>query len=524
MAMNRRQMMGLALLVSALLALAWPTSAQERKQPGAAKRPSRASTWVAIKGGSFLMGSNAELDEKPVRRVTVQAFEITRSEVTNAQYKRCLRAGACRAPEWAEEENDRNLKTGKDFHYKGFTGSKQPVVGVTHRDALKFCRWAGGQLPTEAEWEFAARSGGKQRRYPWGDQAPTCARAVMKHGGDGCGKKRTWAVCSRAAGNTSQGLCDMAGNVSEFVMDCSPGSYVKAPTDGSAWTRGACSSRRLRGGAWSSISTTLRATARDGLSRGNRGRDVGFRCTRSTVGKAGIRWVPIPGGTFKMGSIKGRPDERPVHQVKVGSFFMTKSEITVAQYRACNRAGICSLPKTVSYNNWSKKGRDRHPINGVDWKQARAFCAWAEGRLPSEAEWEYAARSGGKDRQFPWGDEQGTCARAVTDEPGTQGPSGETDGCGEDRTWPVCSKPAGNTSQGLCDMAGNVWEWVEDCWHRDYTGAPTDGKAWNTGCHSHYRINRGGSWNYPAKNMRATRRDHNSATLKSSDVGFRCAK
>ena len=111
-------------------------------------------------------------------------------------------------------------------------------------------------------------------------------------------------------------------------------------------------------------------------------------------------------------------------------------------------------------------------MNCLDWQQAVDFCAWAGGRLPSEAEWEYAARSGGPSSsyKYPWGNDAATCTYAVMDDGGY--------GCGTGRTWSVCSKPAGNTSQGLCDMSGNVWEWVEDWYHGDYTGAPTDGSAW----------------------------------------------
>ena len=255
-----------------------PSAAQEKCAPRPAPRTSR---WVSIPGGSFKMGSSAASDEKPVRQISVQPFDLTRTEVTTAQYKQCVLDGACRAAEWAEADNERNLTTGKDGHYKGFAGKHQPVVGVSFRDARKFCRWARGRLPSEAEWEYAARSGGKAQAYPWGNQAATCARAVMKHGGDGCGRKRTWPVCSKKAGNTAQGLCDMGGNVSEYVQDCSPGSYHEAPKDGTAWTSGSCASRRLRGGSWTQDAQTLRVASRDGYSRGNRGRDVGFRCARS---------------------------------------------------------------------------------------------------------------------------------------------------------------------------------------------------------------------------------------------------
>jgi formylglycine-generating enzyme required for sulfatase activity len=146
----------------------------------------------------------------------------------------------------------------------------------------------------------------------------------------------------------------------------------------------------------------------------------------------------------------------------------------------------------------------------VDWNQAKTFSAWVGGRLPSEAEWEYAARSAGKDRKYPWGDEDATCERAVIS------------GCGS-ATAPVCSKPAGNTQQGLCDMAGNAWEWVQDWYHGSYNGAPTDGSAWESPTGS-YRVGRGGSWNYPADIARSAYRGSLVPGFRNYYLGFRPAR
>lgn len=152
-----------------------------------------------------------------------------------------------------------------------------------------------------------------------------------------------------------------------------------------------------------------------------------------------------------------------------------QGDAAVAQYRGCVDAGACTAPEEGDLNNWGRSARDCHPINGVTWEQARAFCRWAGGRLPSEAEWEYAARSGGRAQTYPWGDEEPTCARSVMFDRGR--PAGERHARGRDSTWPVCSKPLGSTLQGLCDMAGNVWEWVEDVYVPSYDGAPRDGSA-----------------------------------------------
>jgi iron(II)-dependent oxidoreductase len=217
-----------------------------------------------------------------------------------------------------------------------------------------------------------------------------------------------------------------------------------------------------------------------------------------------------------MGSNDGGKDERPVHGVTVTGFRMMKTEATVGQYRACVQAGACSTTELTKWDtcNWGQSGREDHPMNCIDWSQASAFCRWAGGRLPSEAEWEYAARSGGKGQQYPWGDETATCSRAVMSDGGN--------GCGRNSTWPVCSKAAGNTAQGLCDMAGNVWEWVQDWYHDTYDGAPTDGRAWEQSASR--RVDRGGGWYHFASYLRAAYRLGSVPADRYFDLGARCAR
>jgi len=228
-------------------------------------------------------------------------------------------------------------------------------------------------------------------------------------------------------------------------------------------------------------------------------------------------WITIEGGTYMMGSDTGSSDEQPIHQVTVPDFEMTMTEVTVMQYAACVDAGACTAADTGSYCNWEVAGREDHPINCVDWYQAVDFCNWAGGRLPSEAEWEYAARSEGQDIIYPWGDETATCDYAVMHDDVNNG------GCRQNRTWSVCSKPAGNTDQGLCDMAGNVDEWVQDWYHNSYTGAPADGSAWESPS-GDYRVLRGGSWRNNADGLRRSTRNRNYPTARNYNHGFRCAR
>lgn len=222
---------------------------------------------------------------------------------------------------------------------------------------------------------------------------------------------------------------------------------------------------------------------------------------RVVRGAAGISWVTIPGGSFMMGSEESA-NEKPRHSVTVKTFQLAKTEATNKQYRACVEAGACSALDSYS-------GGDDHPVVGVDWEQSKKFSEWAGGRLPTEAEWEYAARSGGKEQRYPWGNQDATCERAAIS------------GCGMAAS--VCSKTAGNTKQGLCDMAGNVREWTQDWYHAYDAGAPTDGSAWEIPA-AVGRVLRDGAWAADAATSRSAYRLNMMPSFRNIDTGFRPAR
>ena len=247
-----------------------------------------------------------------------------------------------------------------------------------------------------------------------------------------------------------------------------------------------------------------------------------------------------------MGSNDYNPydNEVPVHDVTVPDFEMAQSEVTVAQYRACVNAGTCSEPILLessncdpadveSYaGNWGVAGRDDHPVNCVNWHRAVAFCEWAGGRLPSESEWEYAARSQGQATyEYPWGATPGpSCDNAIMAD------GSSSAGCGADGTWPVCSRPNGDTDQLLCDMAGNLAEWVQDIYHGSYNCdthqafncggsgvAPDDGSAWEEG-NPIDRVYRNGAFDEGDMNMRTAYRYAIHPDTPKYNRGFRCAR
>jgi len=228
--------------------------------------------------------------------------------------------------------------------------------------------------------------------------------------------------------------------------------------------------------------------------------------------------VKIPAGDFWMGCNTKQDqdcqaDEKPGHRVTLGEFWIDRTEVTVAQYAACFNAGSCRKPQNWKDCNWGKRGRGRAPVNCVDWQQAWDYCKWSGKRLPTEAEWEKAAR-GTDGRKYPWGNRGLGCKYAVMDKGGK--------GCGMQSTWPVCSKPTGNSPYGLCDMLGNVGEWVSDWYQKDYYAyAPVkDPTGPSTGKE---RVVRGGSWYLAPVLLAASRRQAVYPDGGAVDEGFRCA-
>ena len=225
--------------------------------------------------------------------------------------------------------------------------------------------------------------------------------------------------------------------------------------------------------------------------------------------------VVVPAGRFRMGCVSGRDcqdDERPVHEVQVSSFALGVYEVTFEEYERFTRATGRDRPND---RGWGRGGR---PVINVSWEDATAYAAWLSDetgedyRLPSESEWEYAARAGSTTR-YSWGQDIGrnraNCA----------GCRSRWDG---DETAPAGSFAA--NAWGLHDVHGNVWEWVEDCWHENYARVPRDGSAWTSGGDCGRRVLRGGSWSNDPALLRSANRDFYDAGARIVIFGFRVSR
>ena len=263
-------------------------------------------------------------------------------------------------------------------------------------------------------------------------------------------------------------------------------------------------------------------------------------CPVEAVGRPGdsppspSEMVTVPAGQFWMGcnptvDTECDADQEPGTTIDLPAFTIDRAEVTVEEFTRCVDSGKCSAegltmpfwdgeerPAWAKWCNWGEAGRERHPINCVTWSQAAAYCNWADKRLPTEAEWEKAAR-GTDGQKYPWGNtgydalDSGVLVANVADQSAKREfPSFSTTARYDDGvvgTSPVQSFRAGRSPYGADDMIGNVWEWASD-WH-------ADGK---------HHVVRGGSWNYFPATARASYRGRGDPSERYEHVGFRCAQ
>ena len=237
-------------------------------------------------------------------------------------------------------------------------------------------------------------------------------------------------------------------------------------------------------------------------------------------------WVPVAGGPFWMGAQKTDPkgtnydpqaynDESPVHLVELATFEMGRYPVTVTEYARFVEVGgydkealwhAGGFGRLAEPDAWQGQLRyPNRPVVGLNWYEAMAYCAWTETRLPSEEEWEYAARGGREGFRYPWGNQAPDETRANFD---------STPG----HPTPVGLYPNGATPSGIDDMAGNVYEWMADWWREDYSNAQPSETGKNM------KVIRGGAWLYDSWNLRVSGRGSFQPDGRDGEIGFRCVR
>ncbi len=528
-------------------------------------RPADNMTMVYVPEGEFEMGSNdGEVYETPVHYVYLDAFWIDQTEVTNAMYASCVNAGVCQPPSNFSSST-------RNSYYGNSQYGNYPVIYVDWNQADAYCEWTGGHLPTEAEWEKAAR-GTDARTYPWGndfsckngnfDDESKLSSYVIPGGKNCDGYEDTSPVGAFASGLSPYGAFDMAGNVWEWVADYYHQYYYEMSTTANPRGPDSGSYRVVRGGSWYDGDFFERSTYRGGSKPTFSDLGIGFRCVRSadstsavintpalttaasTTFDIGSTWtrpadsmtmVYVPEGEFTMGKdadvamewcqkLFGSCDRRffvveePPHEIYLDAYWIDQTEVTNKMYSLCVEAGKCDAPDyDKPYNGSNYYGNpnyDDFPVTYVAWNDAKVYCNWAGNeissvRLPTEAEWEKAAR-GTDERTYPWGEEI-DCQKANY--------SSECMG----NTSRVGSYESGKSPYGAYDMAGNVMEWVADLFSGTYysVSSPNNPQGSVEGI---YHVLRGGSLDRGPIMARSTDRYWLIPSVSSSDIGFRCAR
>jgi len=535
--------------------------------------PRDGAEMILIPPGKFIMGADdndekAYDSEKPRHEVYLDAFYIYKFEVTNRQFKKFVNKTGYRAV-----GNWEKWVTPGTWDY--------PVVMVSWNDADAYCKWAGVKLPTEAQWEKSAR-GTDGRIYPWGNKwnPDFCnnkntpekilrGKARMLYNKTGITPGGMFPD-----GKSSYGVMDMAGNVQEWCRDWFDEEYYGKSPDKNPQGASKGTDKVLRGGSFYQETDACRVTHReDNFPEGN-DTDYGFRCvwepgmpfpsplpesTKKPVSlsplpettlshpakkspvpltlktpdisnlkkvkknqKDGAVMILIPGGKFKMGAspddTDARWEEKPAHDVFLSPYYIYKYEVTFEQF--------AKFVKETGYRaegDWKKDYNEKTkkcPVVYITWNDAREYCKWVGGKLPTEAQWEFAAR--GKDGGiFPWGNkwDKNICNNyELEDESLKKKRYIIYDNMG---ITPVGTFPRDKSPYGVMDMGGNVIEWCRDWFDQHYySRSPhVNPVGPSTGTQ---RCMRGGGWGQPRQVCRSTYRDRERPTDVDGDFGFRC--
>jgi formylglycine-generating enzyme required for sulfatase activity len=442
--------------------------------------------------------------EIPELTVSLLDFQIDRVKVTNARYRKCVAAGVCRTHDWGEHYSYGGTSLpgsiGIPSQYRIPPRYSQDVIYADYpalvewEDANSYCQWVGKRLPTEAEWEKAAR-GTDGRLYPWGSEWDATREA-----------QQVEPVGSRPDGASPFGVLDMIGNLPEWTLDTFrpyPGHSFELPA---TIYPDVNQVKTVRGGYAITYGRGLDALVSNRLAYNAEGIPASFRCIQAgppadlssvvvtyrpvvpltpipqAVNLSGMVYVPAGGFIMGVSEITTtqypelQKNASPQHLVYLDAFYIDKHEVTNAEYvaflnalgqnrlacdgRDCARvrraedsvlaAIITEHPGTPNIYSVIQE-YERYPATQVSWYGAQAYCAWRGKRLPTEAEWEKAAR-GTDGRLYPWGNEWD--ARSLAGESST--------------VREIGSDPLDISPYGAVDMLGNAAEWASDWFDPNY--------------------------------------------------------
>ena len=447
---------------------------------------------VEVEGGTFTMGATAEQtgvfgDEKPTHQVTLPSYYIGKTEVTQELWQAVMGSNP-----------------------SNFTGTNLPVEKVSWDDCKTFIAKLNAltgknfRLPTEAEWEFAARGGNKSRGYKYCGSNTLSDVAWYVDNSD----NKTHPVAAKTPNEL--GIYDMSGNVLEWCNDWYSSTYYTSESQTNPTGPDSGSSRVRRGGSWNYSENTCRVSYRGNTTPSFRYNYLGLRLCLSadesfTVNGVSFAMVPVAGGTFTMGATHEQgtnidSNEKPTHQVTLSSYMIGKTEVTQALWLAV----MGSKPSYFRGDNL--------PVEQVSWDDCQKFITKLNAltgknfRLPTEAEWEYAARGGNMSQGYKY-----SGSNEIGDVAWYDNNSGN-------KTHSVATKAPNEL--GIYDMSGNLWEWCSD-WYGSYSStAQTNPTGPDSGSN---RIIRGGSWGHDLLDCRVAIRGAIGQTSRSIGFGLRLA-
>lgn len=476
--------------------------------------------YVKIPGGTFMMGSTeseaGRQQDEMQHQVTLSSFWMSKNEITFAQYDYfCEKTGRSKPD---DEVGHRGMNWGR---------GNRPAINVSWDDAVAFATWMGGRLPTEAEWEYACRSG-TTTPYNTGDTITWEQCNLSQEYGSKLSHLNLNKTSPVGSYPPNQwGLKDMHGNVAEWCSDWyaayspNPQLNPKGPELGKF--------RITRGGVWESDHILNRSALRASTYQDEKSEFLGFRIVMdaenwdknrrilehyldSAKKRIVIQWVDIHEGNFMMGTkqkkgLKGNGhysySDETERKVEMSAFKMSKNEITFEQYDI-----FCELTGREKPDDLGM-GRGNRPVINVSWNDAHSFAKWLGCNLPSQEEWEYTCRAG-TNTPFSTGKKiMQSQENFDRDAPYEKHPTNKS---AKNQTSPVGSYPP--NPWGLNDMHGNVREWTRDTY--DTYDKTLGDNYWGI-----YANIRGGSWTSSAEECRCPSRDSDNIEETNGALGFR---